>query len=292
MSIFITYFTPTYNRGYILSQLYQSLCIQSDKDFEWIIVDDGSTDNTKDLVNDWILENRIKIKYFYQTNSGKSQAHNLGVTKANGKLFSCIDSDDYIIPETTENIRSQWERVSNDVIGLVYSRGTDSRESITKWGPKNQMLTLKEAYEIGLSGDTMLIYATDKIRKYSFPKLRNEKFVPESYLYDLLDDEGKMYFSSEILYICNYLDDGYTKSMRKLIYDNPNGYLLFITNRLKKNISLKHRFQNSIRYVAIKKILNSNKIIVDSVYPIHTLLAYPFGLYFYFKNYAKYRKRK
>ena len=94
----MTVFTPTYNRAYILPKLYDSLCQQTVKSFEWLIVDDGSVDNTQELVEKWIEEKKIEIRYFKQANGGKQRAHNLGVEKSKEEIFVCVDSDDYVLP--------------------------------------------------------------------------------------------------------------------------------------------------------------------------------------------------
>src|SRR5699024_7599204 len=104
----LTIFTPTYNRAYILPKLYNSLVEQSNKDFVWLIVDDGSTDNTKKLVFTWIRENKISIKYYYQKNQGKSIAHNKGVKETDTELFSCVDSDDYLTKDCVEVVMNTW----------------------------------------------------------------------------------------------------------------------------------------------------------------------------------------
>ena len=110
----ITVFTPTFNRAHILPKLYNSLLKQTNQNFEWLIVDDGSTDNSKTIIDEWIKQNRIVIKYFYQKNSGKMMAHNLGVLKSEEELFMCVDSDDYLFDENVINkIITKWESVDN-----------------------------------------------------------------------------------------------------------------------------------------------------------------------------------
>ena len=105
----LTIFTPAFNRAYTLEKLYNSLLVQTSKDFEWLIVDDGSTDNTEELVSDWIEEGKIKIRYYYQKNSGKQVAMNLGAEKCITELFDCVDSDDYLLPDAVEAMLRFWE---------------------------------------------------------------------------------------------------------------------------------------------------------------------------------------
>ena len=131
----------------------------------------------------------------------------------------------------------------------------------------------------------MLVFRTDIIKKYSFPDIEGEKFVPEAYLYDLIDQDGELMILREALYVCEYLGDGYTANMAKLIKNNPIGYIMYINQRLSFDKSFKDRFLDSIRYVAITKVVSGYKTIQESVYPVITLLAYPFGVLFYYKRY-------
>ena len=120
-----TVFTPTYNRARLLKRLYESLKEQSDKDFEWIIVDDGSKDNTEEVVQGFIKEKSIPIKYLKKENEGKHIAINVGCDMAEGELFFIVDSDDYIPKEAIEEVKRDWKKYRNNtgIAGLVYQIG-------------------------------------------------------------------------------------------------------------------------------------------------------------------------
>ena len=107
----VTVFTPTYNRAYTLPKLYNSLCRQTSVDFMWLVVDDGSTDNTEELIKGWQEENKVLIEYHKQSNGGKMRAHNLGVKLCNSELFFCVDSDDYISDVAIEHIIDYWNEL-------------------------------------------------------------------------------------------------------------------------------------------------------------------------------------
>ena len=107
-NVSITVFTPTYNRGYTLKKLYNSLKKQSDNDFEWLIIDDGSTDDTKSLVKDFIKENKVNIRYMYKKNEGKYKAINTAIDLAKGELFFIVDSDDWITEDSIETIKKYY----------------------------------------------------------------------------------------------------------------------------------------------------------------------------------------
>ena len=131
----------------------------------------------------------------------------------------------------------------------------------------------------------MLVYRSEVIKKYSFPDFEGEKFVPEAYLYDLLDREGKLKVLRKSLYAVNYLDDGYTAGMARLLYNNPQGYFTYINQRLSFDTSAKQKFADSIRYNAMAIAHKKKQIIRDAVYPFWSMLAYIPGYIFYYKRY-------
>lgn len=284
----VTVFTPAYNRAYTLGRLYESLLHQTDKRFCWLIVDDGSTDNTEELVHMWMQEKKIEIEYFKQQNQGKPTAHNKGVQLTKTEIFTCVDSDDYLTDEAIAEILRTWDQLPDDCIGILgyIERGGSiltrcSDASITKG-------TLRYLYDHGLSGDTILILRSDVLKKYMFPKFDGEKFIPEAYLYDLLDREGKLFLMRKAIYVCEYLPDGYTAGMAKLLYQNPQGYFCYINQRLRLDETVNQRFVDSIRYDAMAIAHRKKRIVRDAVYPIYALLALPAGWILYKKRYASY----
>ena len=277
----ITIFTPTYNRKHLLPNLYKSLLEQDSKDFVWLIVDDGSTDGTDKYIEQLRKDNKIIIQYYHQNNKGKSQAHNYGVSLCKTELFVCVDSDDYISDNCVSSVINKWKEKDNDDIGVLAfcSQTFFNKDKMV------EHITLREAYNTGMiSGDTMLIYKTSAISKYSFPHFEGESFVPENYLYDLLDKDGTLLVLPEVLYFREYVDDGYTKHMNKVIKNNPNGYIAYIKNRLLIDKGFKTRLLDSIRYVAILKVKGS-KVIKNLPYKFIGLLAYPFGVVLYIKKF-------
>ena len=289
----LTIFTPTYNRDKLLPRLYESLINQNCKDFVWLIVDDGSNDGTKTLINKYISENLIEIRYFYQKNQGKSSAHNYGVQLSNTELFTCVDSDDWLSNDAVESILNSWkfEKNTDDgIIGIIGFKGHKDGKSVTSIKNKKiERATLRDSYQrYGLTGDTMLIYQSDVIKKYNFPKFINEKFVPENYLYDQLDTQGKMIFLRKVLYYCEYLETGYSNNMAKLLTDNPHGYLAYIEQRLKLDERFIDRYKDTARYIAMAKYVSKKKIIRNSYYKVIAFLAYPLGMVLYRKRYKKY----
>ena len=286
----ITVFTPAYNRGYTLNRLYESLLRQTDNRFCWLIVDDGSTDETEELVSTWMEENRIKIEYYKQENQGKPTAHNKGVELTKTELFTCVDSDDYLTDDAIAEIIGAWEKIPSDCIGILAYRVREGGGPLTRC--TNETLTkgtLRYLYDHGLSGDTALIFRSDILKKFAFPKFEGEKFIPEAYLYDLLDCEGKLFLLRKEIYVCEYLPDGYTACITKLLYKNPEGYFCYINQRLRFDKAMKQRFLDSIRYDAMAIAHQKKRIVREAIYPFYALLAYPAGWILYKKRYEEYK---
>ena len=135
----LTVFTPTYNRAYTLGRLYESLCRQSNKNFEWLVVDDGSKDGTEELIKSWQSEEKISIRYIYQENGGKMRAHNRGVKSTETELFVCVDSDDYLVDDGIEKILSFWNR--------EYSKGYAKSNSVFEFFRRTRQRVCSEYTE-------------------------------------------------------------------------------------------------------------------------------------------------
>ena len=280
----ITVFTPTYNRGSKLPVLYKSLVDQSCQDFIWLIVDDGSTDETETIVNKWLSDGEIEIEYIKQENKGKSFAHNVGVENTFTELFVCVDSDDYLDKFAIECVLKHWETRIDGDIGILAKRSVTCQKKELD----NQSIhtTLRDASKkYGIYGDTMLVYKTNIIQKYKFPSFKNEKFVPENYLYDLLDRDGTLYYLNKVLYYGSYCDDGYTRNMAKTIKHNSTGYLAYITQRISLDHSLFDRYTDLIRYVAINLARRDYRFLFKSGHPLLCFFAIPTGFALYWSRY-------
>lgn len=246
----ITIFTPTYNRTNTLDRLYESLVNQTDDNFLWLIVDDGSVDDTEQKILKWKNDKKILIEYYKQENRGKSFAHNVGVSLTQTELFTCVDSDDYLTENAISVILDALQNLEkNNLIGMIAFKALKNLELVTKFS-NNEITytTLYNAYnKYGLNGDTMLIYRTEIINKFAFPVFENEKFVPEAYLYDNLDHVGEMYIIRESLYICEYLQDGYTNNLINTLLNNPNGYIYYLKNRIEIDDAYLNKFKDIIK---------------------------------------------
>lgn len=294
----VTIFTPTYNRAYTLPRLYDSLKNQTDKSFTWLIIDDGSSDNTRKLVEQFISEGLIDIQYHYQKNAGKSQAQNHALVLSDSEIFVGVDSDDFLTNDAVEKILFHWQKALTlpYCIGLLACKCAKSVENTLtvvdyKKFPKNMLTTVKEAYSTGgLKGDALMIYKTSEIKKFPFPSFDGEKFVPEAYLYDKLDQIGKLYFTNEKIYIAEYLPDGYTAGMEALNFKNANGYFAYISQRLPLDRRIKDIVIDLACYTSICLVLDKNFL-----YPKKKFLSallFPLGFALYLKRYHRFKKQK
>ncbi len=222
IEIMITIMTPTYNRAYILPSAYNSLKNQTCFDFEWIIVDDGSTDNTEELVGKWLLEeNKFTIIYQKQINGGKHRAVNRGVSLANYDYFMILDSDDFLTSNAVEKIHEWIAGVAGlkGIAGVAGLRG--NREQAIGGNIKKPYIdaTNLERKKYGLDGDKAEIYKTEIMRQFPFPEFEGENFLRESAVWDRIAKEGlKLRWHNEIIYICDYIEDGLTKNTNAHTY--------------------------------------------------------------------------
>ena len=247
----VTVFTPTYNRAHTLEKLYNSLLNQTCFDFEWLIIDDGSTDNTSEIVGKLISNNnRFLIRYEFQENHGKHVAINKGVNLANGDLFFIVDSDDYLTNTAIETIR-KWEKTicnTTNFAGVAGNKGFTCEKIIgSSFSGEYVDATSLERNKYHIEGDKAEVFYTNILKKFPFPVFDDERFITESVVwYKIASDNYKIRWFNEIIYIAEYLDDGLTAKQVKLYEENPRGFALSV----KQNI----------------KYLNYNKKQIDAAY--------------------------
>lgn len=224
----ITIFTPTFNRVYCLENLYRSLCQQSCHDFIWLIVDDGSNDGTCELVNKWQKENIIEIKYVYQQNAGKMQAHNRAVDICETDYIVDIDSDDVAEQGCVVDMIKMIDAMKHDENIAAAAAAYRSQGEMGNLGIFEEInrTTLHGIYQTGFSGETTLLFKTAILKKFPFPKVKNEKFIPEGYIYAQIDNEYCMLTATQHWVHGVYLSDGYTNNSLKLLKENPNSMAL------------------------------------------------------------------
>jgi glycosyltransferase involved in cell wall biosynthesis len=281
----LTVFTPTFNRGYILQRCYESLTRQSCKDFLWMVIDDGSTDNTKHLVEKWSKENKISIRYIYQENQGMHGAHNTAYENINTELNVCIDSDDYMPDTAVEKITTFWaEYGSKEVSGFVGLDATSNNNILGTLLPSNlKSATLFDLYQkYGVKGDKKLVYRSELTKRYSYPIFDEEKYVGLTYKYFMIDKEYELLLMNEVLCYVEYLEDGSSLNMLYQYRRNPKGFAFFRKELMKLPFgNWSYKYRQAIHYVASNLLSQNNKIIKDSPNKPLTLLALPLGFFLY-----------
>lgn len=286
----ITVFTPSYNRAYILPELYKSLRRQTSNAFEWLIIDDGSTDNTAEVVNKWKEEADFPIRYIYQQNLGMVGAHNTAHLNISTELTVCIDSDDFMPDDAVETILNEWDKNKKDTLmGLV---GLDSYKNGNIIGDEFP-INIKEGtfsdliFKYKIKGDKKYVLRTELVKKHlPYPFIKNEKYPAPSYLYLKLQEDYKFLFINKVLCIVEYLPDGNSMNKIKQYLESPNAFASYRITRMEHAYNFKDKFKNAIHYVSSKLLGDRKNIIRNSPAKLTTLLAFPFGiiLFLYFKN--------
>jgi len=281
----LTIFTPTFNRAYCLGQCYDSLVNQTSNDFIWLIIDDGSSDNTKELVDSWIAEGKIDIHYHYQDNLGMHGGHNKAYSLIQTELNVCIDSDDFMPDDAVEKIVTFWaENKSSKYAGLI---GLDADKSGNIIGTKipedlkeTTVLDLYQKHNV--IGDKKLVYRTEVVKQYPpYPIFEGEKFVPLGYLYQQIDQDYKVLALNEVLCIVEYMQDGSSLNMLKQYRRHPKGFAFSRLTEIKYAKNFKERFKKTIHYISSSFLSKNWKFINQSPKKLLTVIAIPFGFLLY-----------
>lgn len=249
----ITVFTPSYNRAHLLGRLYDSLLRQTCQDFTWLVVDDGSTDGTRELVAGWQAEGRIEIQYAYKSNGGMHTAHNRAYELMRTELNVCIDSDDWMPDNAVERILSVWAkyRDDDDVVGLigldVDPNGNTIGSSLPADGTR---ATLGKLYQVHrCTGDKKLVYRNSVTASSPrFPEFKGEKLVPLSWLYTQIDQIGQLVTMNEPLIVVEYQADGSSANVLKQYFQSPRGFRALREVNIRYALSIGYRIKNIIHY--------------------------------------------
>ncbi|MFC5773360.1 glycosyltransferase family 2 protein [Ectobacillus antri] len=234
----ITVFTPTYNRGYIVENLYKSLQKQTYNNFEWLVIDDGSIDNTEELFTEWAHEkNLFPIRYYKVENGGKHRAINKAIDLANGEVFFIVDSDDYLVPTALEKVASWFHTIENQdgFCGVSGNRGRTEIDVIgTTFTGEYIDATSLERNQFQITGDKAEVFYTHVLKKYKFPEYEGERFISEATVWEKMAYEGyKIRWFNETIYICNYLEDGLTQNMIQTFAKSPKGTARYLKQQIQ-----------------------------------------------------------
>lgn len=280
----ITVFTPTYNRANTITRLFESLKNQSFKDFEWLIVDDGSTDNTEEIVESFDSLGEFPIRYIKKENGGKHTAYNIGLNEARGRLFFNVDSDDWLDPNSLYTIMTQSKKVMSDsrCCGIIALKNFANQTVIgNEFRKDNIFMTFRELELSGQRGERSIIFKTSIAKNFRFPIIKGERFMPEGVVYDEFTDFSFL-IVNQALTTCEYLPEGLSSNPKRLMVQNPGGYMLYYSRRIDLAANYKERIGYVLRYNFFSAIYSGpsiqcyngkHKLLVTLMKPFNFLVA-------------------
>lgn len=287
----VSLITPTYNRAELLVRCYESLKLQSDKDFEWIIIDDGSTDETTEIVK--TFQDSFRIVYHRQENGGKHRALNAAHPYVTGEYVGLLDSDDQLTPDAVYSIKKGWKRYdSNPEVGMVtFLKGENEKKPSCMAHPKDEgkIVDIMRYKRICFhSVDAFEIIRTELFLKYPFPEFDGEKFISEGALWNRISRTHKCVYINKVIYIAEYQEDGLTRSGKKLRVHNPCGGMFTAQLNMSRKNYFKRRIKNALLFTCYGffAAYTPGEILAESEYKILTVIAMLPGyvLFIYWKR--------
>ena len=283
----LTVFTPSYNRAHLIGRGYDSLCKQTCQDFEWLVIDDGSTDNTREVIAQYIAEQRIAIRYIWKENGGLYTGYNIAYTNITSPLNVCIDSDDFIPENAVELILQTWNERGGEqyagIIGLDFY--ADKKQPIGGYFPKDlNEVYLHDLYLYRIHlGDAKQVMRTDLMShiapQIGFP---NEKDFNPIYMLLQACDTLPLLVINENLCWVDYQKTGMAANIFKQYVRSPHS--LIKMRKMEMNLQ-RNTFRNLLRlnihYVSSCLIARNKHWLKDSPKPLLTLLMAPFGFILY-----------
>lgn len=281
----ISIITPTYNRKHTLDRLYNSLVSQSLSDFEWIVVDDGSIDNTKSLVDNFKDENIIDINYIYKSNGGKHTALNEGIQAASGDMIIIVDSDDYLESNAVETIANYFETYKDkkNICGFSFLKTKSTGENTGDRFLKDEEISnyIDCRINSNIKGDKAEVFFTDVLKQYPFPEFKGEKFISEDIVWIEIAKKYDTVHINKSIYICEYLEGGLTDSDKRMKFASPKGSMLRGKQMMYHQCNFKFRLKGAIIYNCYKMETDNFKIEIDSIFnKLLICLTYPLGYVF------------
>lgn len=280
-----TVFTPTFNRRHLLGRVYRSLCSQTFQDFEWLIVDDGSSDDTASLVNEWMNEGRLTIRYCHQSNQGKHRAHNRAVELARGRFFAVLDSDDEIVPAALERFLAHWNSISSasrdQFSGVTCLCMDDAGQVVGRRFPKEPLDCRHfESYTLyGATGEKWGFHRTDVLRQFPFPEMDEERYCPEALVWNRIGRAFKIRHVNEPLRIYHCQDQGVTSAIDAILAHSAGLARCYYREYLDLEVPLRYKISKIANYVRFSLHANVGgwEIVLESGYPAFTVVLYPIG---------------
>ena len=265
----ISILTATYNRANLLPKLYESILYNLKKDInvEWLIMDDGSTDSTKNVVQKFIEQNNVEIRYFYQENQGKMRAINNLIEEAQGDLMIECDSDDYFTKnafETIINVFEEYENKIQDCYAFAYLKYDQTGKNMGN-NFKNETSKMFDLYfKEGENGEKALVFNSKIRKKYKYELENGERFITEARMFHKMDEKYNIICINEPIMICEYQTEGYTKNINKQFIENPYGYFNYFKEILQKDmrgVSFKKRLYAIKHYIVFATLTNQKEVV-------------------------------
>lgn len=288
----ITIVTPTYNRAYTLKRCYDSLVRQTNNEFCWLVIDDGSTDETEYLIKKLKEEKKIEIQYIKKKNGGKARALNLAITQIVTPYCACLDSDEYFSDDAIEIALKYLEEIKDNdrVCGIIALRSDESGNVLGgKQIPENKnyirFVEINNKYNI--KSEVICFYKTKILKKFKFPTFEGEKFVSPAYIqYEITKDYEFKVFREPIIF-CKYLDDGLTKNKKNVIKRNPKGYLAVKKQSFKYSKNWIKTIKHGIMYGAVSILDKDKNFIKTSPHKVLSFILYPVSYIVYNKRFKE-----
>lgn len=278
----LTVFTPAYNRAHTLGRTYASLCAQTCKDFIWLIVDDGSQDETAELVRSWQQQdNGFAIEYIRKENGGMHTAHNAAYENIRTELNTCIDSDDKMPSDAVKVILDKWAQVRDQgYAGLIALDADFDGNVIGKGFPEGmQETTLSGYYAGGGFGDKKLVYRTDVINSVpAYPVFEGEKYVALAYKYRMIDQKYKLAVLDRAICQVEYQADGHSAGMWKEYLRSPRGFAAWRKVCMQYPTSWRRLLVDCMHYVSSSILAGNRRFIEESPRKALTVLCIPAGI--------------
>lgn len=277
----LTIFTPTYNRADRLHRVYDSLTKQNCYDFEWLIIDDGSADNTESIVQSFLDEKRFLLRYVKQKNGGKHRAYNRALELAQGDWFFCVDSDDWLADGAIEKILD-FVYYREDKIIFAYKKDAKGTLLSDEFPEKMAQISLRKLNDdCHCNGEFSIIFRTDFARKFPFPVFEGENFITEAVIYDRMASVEKVSLLNQVITICEYQEDGLSNNLNRIMRANPAGYCLYFMQRIDMQDSLKNRIITAGKYNCFCILAGKNKSDYEGKYKKTVIFCKPIGILFW-----------
>ena len=285
--------TTTYNRDYCIHQVYDSLKSQKSKDFMWLVIDDGSTDNTKDIIDEFIKENLVEIKYYWHPNKGMHGARNLAYDKVDTEINVIIDSDDWLANDAVNKIIDFWKRnKEKDIAGIISLNCKPDGTVIGGRFPKKMKKTTvtEMSDKLNMRGDKKFIYRSELTSLYPYPEIEGENYFPASYKFRMLDLNYKMLIMNEVTCVVDYNDNSATLGRINQYKTCAKGFSFYRNEMIRISKNPKYIVKQTIHYIATSLFSKDRRFINKSHKKLYTIILLPVGIAFYF--YLKHTSKK